>query len=68
MNITIKPPKGCNPNDIKKQVTMDRDIITTVLTYPNGFTVTSVISGKDQVVTPSGELIDLGDGVYQVPN
>lgn len=68
MNITIKPPTGCSYNDIKKEVTMDNDVITTKLTYPNGFTVTSVIKGEEQLITPSGELIDLGNGVYQVPN
>ena len=47
---------------------MTNDIIETKLTYPNGFTVTSVICGDDQTITPSGELVDLGNGVYQVPN
>lgn len=68
MNITIKPPKGCNQNDIKKEITMDNNIIKTVITYPNGFVVTSIIKEDEHIITPSGQLIDLGDGVYQVPN
>jgi len=47
---------------------MSNNIVETKLTYPNGFTVTSVISGSEQIVTPSGELIDLGNGIYQIPN
>lgn len=68
MGFIIKPPKGCTANDLKKTVTMENDTITVVVTYPNGFTVTSVIKGDEQIVTPSGKLIDLGDGVFQVPN
>lgn len=68
MEFTIKPPEGCSGEDIKKEITMNGDIIKTVLTYPNGFTITSVIKGDKQTVTPSGELIDLGNGVFQIPN
>lgn len=68
MEFTIKPPKGCKTTDIKKEITMDNGIIKTILTYPNGFTITSVIKGDEQVVTPSGQLIDLGNNIYQVPN
>ena len=68
MQFKIKPPEGCKAKDIKIESKMTNDIIETKLTYPNGFTVTSVIYGDDQTITPSGELVDLGNGVYQVPN
>ena len=68
MQFKIKPPEGCKAKDIKIESKMTNDIIETKLTYPNGFTVTSVICGADQTITPSGELVDLGNGVYQVPN
>ena len=68
MQFKIKPPEGCKAKDIKIESKMINDIIETKLTYPNGFTVTSVICGDDQTITPSGELVDLGNGVYQVPN
>ena len=68
MQFKIKPPEGCKAKDIKIECEMTNDIIETKLTYPNGFTVTSVICGDDQTITPSGELVDLGNGVYQVPN
>lgn len=68
MEVTIKPPEGCKAEDIKIESKMSNNIVETKLTYPNGFTVTSVISGSEQIVTPSGELIDLGNGIYQIPN
>ena len=68
MQFKIKPPEGCKAKDIKIESKMTNDIIETKLTYPNGFTVTSVICGDDQTITPSGELVDLGNEVYQVPN
>ena len=68
MQFKIKPPEGCKAKDIKIESKMTNDIIETKLTYPNGFTVTSVICGDDQTITPSGELVDLGNGVCQVPN
>ena len=68
MQFKIKPSEGCKAKDIKIESKMTNDIIETKLTYPNGFTVTSVICGDDQTITPSGELVDLGNGVYQVPN
>lgn len=68
MQFKIKPPEECKAKDIKIESKMTNDIIETKLTYPNGFTVTSVICGDDQTITPSGELVDLGNGVYQVPN
>ena len=68
MQFKIKPPEGCKAKDIKIESKMTNDIIETKLTYPNGFTVTSVICSDDQTITPSGELVDLGNGVYQVPN
>ena len=68
MQFKIKPPEGCKAKDIKIESKMTNDIIETKLTYPNGFTVTSVICGDDQTITPSGELVDLRNGVYQVPN
>ena len=68
MQFKIKPPEGYKAKDIKIESKMTNDIIETKLTYPNGFTVTSVICGDDQTITPSGELVDLGNGVYQVPN
>lgn len=68
MQFKIKPPEGCKAKDIKIESKMTNDIIETKLTYPNGFTVTSVICDDDQTITPSGELVDLGNGVYQIPN
>lgn len=64
MNFTIKPPEGCKVEDIKIESKMTNDTVETKLTYPNGFTVTSVINENGQVVTPSGDLIDLGNGVF----
>ena len=49
-------------------MSITNNIVETKLTYPNGFTLTSVINGNEQVTTPSGELISLGNGVYQIPN
>lgn len=68
MEFVIKPPEGCSVENIKKEITMENDTIKVVMTYPNGFTLTSIIKGENQTVIPSGKLIDLGDGVYQIPN
>lgn len=67
-NFTIKPPEGCKIEDIKIESKMMNGRVETKLTYPNGFTVTSVINENGQVVTPSGNLIDLGNVVFQIPN
>lgn len=42
---------------------MTNNTIETKLTYPNGFTLTSIINENGQVVTPSGNLIDLSNSV-----
>lgn len=68
MNFTIKPPEGCKVEDIKIETNMTKDTVTTIVTYPNGFTVTSIVKGSEQTIVPSGKLIDLGDGVFQIPN
>ena len=68
MDITIKPPTGCKLEDIKTMVTMENGVTTLIMTYPNGFTVTGVSKDGKQTITPSGTLIDLGNGIYQVPN
>ena len=68
MNIEIKPPVGCTAEDLKIESKMECNIIESKVTYPNGCTVTSIIKGTEQTIIPSGELIDLGNGVYQVPN
>lgn len=65
--ITIKPPEGCNPKDIKKDITILDDVTTVILTYPNGFQMKTIIKGDEYNVTLSGELIDLGNGIFQVP-
>lgn len=68
MEFRIKPPKGCSPDEIKKEITMNDDVVKVVITYPNGFTVTSLIRNDEQTVIPSGNLIDLGNGVFQIPD
>lgn len=68
MNITILPPKGCKNEEIRKDITMEGKTVKIVMTYPNGFTVTYLSQDDKNTVTPSGTLIDLGNGVYQVPN
>lgn len=68
MDITILPPKGCNPEDIKTVTTTEKGVTTILMIYPNGFTVTGVSKDGKQTLTPSGQLIDLGNGIYQVPN
>ena len=68
MNFTIKPPEGCKVEDIKIESKTTNNTVETKLTYPNGFTVNSIINENGQVVTPSGDLIDLGNGVFQIPN
>jgi len=66
--ITIKPPNGCLEKDINKSIDMTDEKIIVTLTYPNGFVVQSTIIGDEQNIVTSGDLIDLGDGVFQVPN
>ena len=68
MDITILPPEGCKPEEIKTITTTENGVTTLLMIYPNGFTVTGVSKDGQQTLTPSGQLIDLGNGVYQVPN
>lgn len=68
MAFSIMAPKGCKKEDIKIESKITNNVIETIVTYPNGFTIKSIINGDKQTVIPSGKLIDLGNGDFQVPN
>lgn len=69
MTTKILNPKGCNPNDIQRTTYTENGVTKIISKYPNGFTL---IIEEDQnggfTITPSGELIDLGNGVFQIPD
>lgn len=69
MGTKILNPEGCDPNDIECVITNENGVMKIVSNYPNGFVLT-IEHGKDGVftITPSGEVINLGNGVYQIPN
>lgn len=69
MGTKILNPEGCDPNDIERFITNENGVMKIVSTYPNGFVLT-IEHGKDGAftITPSGEVINLGNGVYQIPN
>ena len=64
----ILAPNGCSSEEIKKSVTIEGNTIKTVLTYPNGFVLTVLYENGIFNVSSNGELIDLGNGFYQIPN
>lgn len=63
----ILNPKGCNPNDIQRTIHTEHGITRIVSKYPNGFvlTVEQDVDGNFTII-PSGEVIDLGNGVFQI--
>lgn len=65
----ILNPKGCNPNDIQRTIHTENGITRIVSKYPNGFvlTVEQDVDGNFTII-PSGEVIDLGNGVFQIPD
>ncbi len=69
MRTKILNPEGCNPNDIQRKTSIENGITRIISKYPNGFTLTIE---QDQngnfTIIPSGEVIDLGNGVFQIPN
>lgn len=69
MRTKILNPEGCNPNDIQRKASIENGITRIISKYPNGFTLTIE---QDQngnfTIIPSGEVIDLGNGVFQIPN
>ena len=64
----ILAPNGCSKEDIKNSVTIEGNTIKTVLIYPNGFVLTVLYENGIYNISSNGELIDLGNGVYQIPN
>lgn len=68
MQHIIKPPKGCSFQDIKSDIQIIDGKIVVKLTYPNGFVITDNFDGETHSLITSGELIDLGNGIFQVPN
>lgn len=69
MKTKILNPERCNPNDIKRTISEENGITKIVSTYPNGFTLTIEQDDKGNfTITPSGEVINLGNGVFQIPN
>ena len=68
MGFTIKAPEGCKTEDIKIETKMLKNTIETTVTYPNGFFVKAIMDGVKNTLIPSGELIDLGNGDFQIPN
>lgn len=65
----ILNPKGCNPNDIQRTIHTENGITRIVSKYPNGFvlTVEQDVDGNFTII-PNGEVIDLGNGVFQIPD
>lgn len=65
----ILNPKGCNPNDIQRTIHTEHGITRIVSKYPNSFvlTVEQDVDGNFTII-PSGEVIDLGNGVFQIPD
>jgi hypothetical protein len=65
----ILNPKGCNPNDIQRTIHTEHGITRIVSKYPNGFVLT-VEQDVDVnfTIISSGEVIDLGNGVFQIPD
>lgn len=65
----ILNPKGCNPNDIQRTIHTENGITRIVSKYPNGFflTVEQDVDGNFTII-PSGEIIDIGNGVFQIPD
>ena len=69
MEIKILIPDGCNPNDIKRTITTKNGITTMISSYPNGFILTIKQDNDGNfTIVPSKELVNLGNGVYQIPN
>lgn len=69
MRTQILNPKGCNPNDIQRTIHTENGITKIVSKYPNGFVLTVDQDAEGNfTITPSGEVIDLGNGVFQIPD
>lgn len=67
MEMEIKNPKNCNWIDVKKEITQTADCITTVLTYPNGFVMTTVQHAGEIKIDTNRPLINNGDGTFSIP-
>lgn len=69
MTTQILNPEGCDPKDIKRTIIEENGFLKIVSTYPNGFVLTIERDSENNFkIIPSGEVIDLGNGVYQIPN
>lgn len=69
MKVQILNPKGCNPNDIQRTTHIENGVTRIASKYPNGFVLTVDQDAEGNfTISPSGEIIDLGNGVYQIPD
>lgn len=68
MEITIKPPNGCNPNEIKHEARHIQNGFVEISTYPNGVKIVyTYMNGKMNAVS-SKPLIKIDDYTWQVPD
>lgn len=66
--IEILSPKGCKPEDIKHDITQSVGQIIDIATFPNGFVMTTTITGGNIDIKTSSPLIKINDSTYQVPD
>ena len=68
MEISIIPPVGCNPSNIKHEVKHIQNGFVEISTYPNGVEIVyTYMNGKMNAVS-SKPLIKIDDCTWQVPD
>ena len=67
MNITVIPPKNCDPHDIRHEIKQLKNGFVDIATYPNGIELVITNINGTTHVEPSKPLIKIDDYTYQIP-
>lgn len=67
MEITIIPPKNCDPHDIRHEIKQLQNGFVDIATYPNGIELVITNINGTTHVEPSKPLIKIDDYTYQIP-
>lgn len=68
MKITVNPPSGCKPDDVKHDLKELKSGYVDIITYPNGVEVVITHINNHANIESSKPLIKIDDETYQVPD
>jgi hypothetical protein len=68
MNITVIPPKNCDPSNIRHEFKKLQNGFVDIETYPNGVELVFTYINGSGSIESSKPLIKIDDCTYQVPD